>query len=73
MDNFDLKKYLVEGKQVREVYSDEKISQIGKDYRQFQKLLQTINYDDFMEYAEKVQEFKTLDILDYLKKKTKFI
>ena len=73
MDNFDLKKYLAENKQVKENYSDEKISQIGRDYKQFQKLLQTVNYDDFMEYAEMAQEFRTLEILDFLKKKTKRI
>jgi hypothetical protein len=56
-----------------EAYSDEKVSQIGKDYRAFQKLLTTINYNDFMEYAEMTGEFKTLDILDYLKKKSRFI
>ena len=73
MDNFDLRKFLAENKQVKENYSDEKISQIGRDYKQFQKLLQTVNYDDFMEYAEMAQEFKTLEILDFLKKKTKRI
>ena len=56
-----------------EAYSDEKVSQIGKDYKAFQKLLTTINYNDFMEYAEMAGEFKTLDILDYLKKKSRFI
>ena len=73
MSNFDLRKFLAENKQVKENYSDEKISQIGRDYKQFQKLLQTVNYDDFMEYAEMAQEFKTLEILDFLKKKTKRI
>ena len=72
-DNFDLRKYLAENKQVKEGYSDEKVAQIGNDYRAFQKLLTTANYDDFMEYAENAGEFKTLDILDYLKKKTRFI
>jgi|LakMenE18May11ns_1017448.scaffolds.fasta_scaffold9217416_1 hypothetical protein len=52
-------------------YSDEQVSKIGNEYRAFQKLLNSINYDDFMEYAEMSQEFDTLDILDYLKKKTK--
>jgi len=64
---------IIENKQLNESYSDEEISQIGNDYRTFQKMLQNINYDDFMEYAEKSQEFKTLEILDYLKKKSKFI
>lgn len=54
-----------------EGYSDEQVSKIGNEYRAFQKLLNSINYDDFMEYAEMSQEFDTLDILDYLKKKTK--
>ena len=73
-DNFDLKKFITENKLViNEGYSDEKISQIGREYRVFKKMLETINYDDFMEYAEMSQEFKTLEILEYLKKKTKFI
>jgi hypothetical protein len=74
MDNFDLKKYIAENKlNINEDYSDEKISQIGREYKAFQKMLKTINYDDFIEYAEKSLEFKTEEILEYLKKKTKFI
>lgn len=78
MKNFDIKKYLVENKltktsQINEEYSNDKISQIGNEYKSFQNLLTNINYDDFMEYAEKSQDFNTLEILNYLKKKTKFI
>ena len=78
MENFDLKKHLIENKltttsQLIENYSEEKISQIGNDYKAFINLLRSVNYDDFMEYAEKSQDFNTLNILDYLKKKTKFI
>ena len=53
-------------------YSDEQVSKIGNEYKAFQKLLNSINYDDFMEYAEMSQDFNTLDILDYLKKKTNY-
>lgn len=56
-----------------ESYSDAKVREIGKAYTNFRKLLKNVNYDDFMEYAEISGDFKTLNILDFLKKKTKYI
>lgn len=56
-----------------ESYSDTKVKEIGKSYTQFRKLLRSINYDDFMEYAENSGDFKTLDILNFLKKRSKYI
>ena len=59
--------------EVSEGYSDEEVSEIGKNYEQFRKYIKNLDYDDLMEYAELSQEFKTLDILTYLKEKSKFL
>lgn len=58
---------------VSESYSDEKVAEIGKKYEEFRKYIKNLDYDDLMEYAELSQEFKTLDILTFLKKKSKFL
>jgi len=58
---------------VSESYSDEKVKQIGIEYENFRRYIKNLDYDDLMEYAELSGEFKTLDILDYLKKKSKFL
>lgn len=58
---------------IREAYSDEKIRAIGREYEYFMKLLRNANYTDFMDYAETAGHHKSLEILHYLKKRTKFI
>lgn len=62
------KKYI---KGFNESYSDEKVSEIGKDYSKFKEYIKNLNFEDLMEYAELSQEFKTLDILNYLSKNIK--
>jgi hypothetical protein len=56
-----------------ESYSDEKVTEIGKKYEEFRKYIKNLDYDDLMEYAELSQESKTLDILTFLKNKSKFL
>lgn len=76
MEDFDLRKYLIESRKdgkVNEGYTDEKVAEIGQHYREFQKYLGSLNYEDLMEYAEKSQEWKTLEILEFLKQKSKYI
>ena len=58
---------------VSESYSDKNVAEIGKKYEEFRKYIKNLDYDDLMEYAELSQEFKTLDILTFLKKKSKFL
>lgn len=58
---------------VSESYSDEKVAEIGKKYEEFRRYIKNLDYDDLIEYAELSQEFQTLDILIYLKRKSKFL
>jgi len=60
-------------KRFNESYSDEKVTEIGKKYEEFRKYIKNLDYDDLMEYAELSQESKTLDILTFLKNKSKFL
>lgn len=57
----------------KEGYSDDQIAEVGIQYQEFLDYIHKLNYDDLIEYAEKSGHFKTLSILDYLKKKSKFI
>lgn len=63
----------MKAKLVKEGYSDEQVAAIGIEYKKFLDFIHRLNYDDLMEYAEKMQHFKTLQVLDYLKRKSKFI
>ena len=58
---------------LEEFLENKEVSDTGKKYKEFQKYITSLNYNELMEYAEVMQEFKTLDILDYLKKKSKYI
>lgn len=54
-------------------YNNGQIAEVGIQYQEFLDYIHSLNYDDLIEYAEKSGHFKTLDVLEYLKKKTKFI
>jgi len=66
-----MKKFVKEN--LNEFYNEEEIHNIGLKYKEFQQYITSLNYDDLIEYAEKLGEFKTLNILDYLKLKSKYI
>jgi hypothetical protein len=67
-DNKHIKSFNQHG--VNEGYTDEKVSEIGQKYEEFKKYIKNLDYDDLMEYAELSQEFKILDILEFLKEKS---
>lgn len=54
-------------------YSNEKITGVGNQYQEFLDYVHSLNYEDLIEYAEKKGHFKTLNVLDYLRKKSKYI
>jgi hypothetical protein len=58
---------------VSESYSDEKVKQIGIEYENFRRYIKNLDYDDLMEYAELSQQSNISNVLNYLKKKSKFL
>jgi hypothetical protein len=60
-------------KKFNESYSDETVKQIGIDFEIFRRYIKNLDYDSLIEYAELSQQFKTLDILEYLKKTSNFL
>jgi len=65
--NEGLENYNIDGDRS---YTDEKVSEIGQKYEEFKKYIKNLDYDDLMEYAELSQEFKILDILEFIKEKS---
>jgi len=56
-----------------ETYNYKTLEDVKSEYNKFLGYIHNINYEDLIEYAELAGHSKTLDVLDYLKRKSKYI